>query len=1092
MAAIDPDQLTVEEKRALLIERLRRSRQREFPASFPQQRMWFLEQLMPGNTANNLPRAVRITGPLDIDAWSKAVNRIVERHEALRTTFRDEDGSPVQVIHPWLEPELVVEDCPELAAPDAWDAIQERAQREFNRAFDIEKGPLLRLRFLRLNANDHILLVTIHHIAADLWSTTQFLTELAALYEEITGGRPAELPHLPIQYSDYSQWQRRRMEEGAAARDIDYWRQALEGAPAGIDLPTDRPRPPIQGIRGSTVLFELEPAIFDRLRAFCKEVGVTPFMATLAAFSVLLARLSRTDDVVVGVPTANRDRDEIKHLIGYFVNMLPMRVRIDPASSFRTLVQQVRSTALGAFAHQELSFEQIVDAVAPERDAARHPLFQVSFIYQNLEIPTFTAGGLSLEPLDIPSRTARFDLELQVFEGAGLTGWFEYSTDLFDQATIERFGRELTTLIRGLLDDPDKPVSAVSLLDAADVQAIEALGQGPRRDWDTTGLADELVRQSAAVHADQVAVIGHGRLTYRELIAEVDSLAARLQARGVGRGNLVGICLPRDERIVVAQLAVLTCGAAYVPIDPAFPKSRIRHMVEDSGLSLAIAAEETREPLGTVPIETLDLPQAGSATGGGRPRPVEGRSGEDVAYVIYTSGSTGVPKGVVVPHRALDNFLRSMAERPGMTAGEVLVAVTTFSFDISMLELLLPLTVGGTVVLAARDVVVDAVRLAALLDDSGADVMQATPTTWRMLLDQGWRPAGRFRALVGGEALPPTLAEELTAVVDETWNMYGPTETTIWSSVDRVGDGPVRLGEPIANTDLLVVEPSGLPAPIGVAGELWIGGTGVSLGYWQRPELTAERFVTRTDGKGLWYRTGDLVRRDGNGRLEFLGRLDHQVKLRGYRIELGEVESALLAHEAIAEAVAIVREDTPGDQRLVGYVRLADGAGPLDRAALARHLADRLPDYMIPPVIVEQESLPLTANGKVDRSALPRPGMVEREYVAPRSATEKVIAAIWEEVLGVDQVGVQDDFFALGGHSLLSTRVLVRVRTAFGVNVPLQRIFRDPTVEGLAAAVAELADSPETVERTAELILEMSTLADDEVAAELRSSEDSR
>ncbi|MGC5053609.1 non-ribosomal peptide synthetase [Micromonospora sp. DT48] len=1091
MAAIDPDQLTVEEKRALLIEGLRRRRQREFPASFPQQRMWFLDQLMPGNTSNNLPRAIRITGPLDIEAWSKAVNRIVERHEALRTTFRDEDGSPVQVVHPWLEPELVVEDHPELAAPDAWDAIQERAQREFNRAFDIETGPLLRLRFLRLTADDHILLVTIHHIAADLWSTTQFLTELAALYGEITGGPRAELPELPIQYSDYSQWQHRRMQEGAAAPDLDYWRQTLEGVPGGIDLPADRPRPPVQGIRGSTVLFELEPAMFDRLRAFCKDAGVTPFMATLAAFSVLLARVSRTDDVVVGVPTANRDRDEIKHLIGYFVNMLPMRVRIDPDADFRNLVQQVRSTALGAFAHQELSFEQIVDAVQPERDAARSPLFQVSFIYQNIDIPTFSAGGLSLEPLDIPSRTARFDLELQVFESAGLTGWFEYSTDLFDPPTIERLGRELTTLIAGLLDEPDKPVSAVNLLDPADLRQIEALGRGPRKDWGGSGLADDLVRQSAALRPDDVAVIGRGKLTYRELISEVDALAVRLQARGVGRGSLVGICLPRDERIIISLLAVLSCGAAYVPIDPAFPEARIRHTVEDSGLSLAIAVEETSGPLGGVAIELLDLPGSAPATDGGSvPRPVDGRNGGDTAYVIYTSGSTGVPKGVVVPHRALDNFLRSMAERPGMSAGEVLVAVTTFSFDISMLELLLPLSIGGTVVLAERDVVVDAVRLAALIDESGADLMQATPTTWRMLLDQGWRPAGSFRALVGGEALPPALATDLTAVVDETWNMYGPTETTIWSSVDRVGDGPVRLGEPIANTDLLVVEPSGLPAPIGVPGELWIGGSGVSLGYWQRPELTADRFVSRADGEGLWYRTGDLVRRDSNGELEFLGRLDHQVKLRGYRVELGEVEAALLADDTIVEAVAIVREDTPGDQRLVGYVRLADGAGPLDRAALQRRLADRLPEYMVPPVIVEQESFPLTANGKINRSALPRPGMVEREYVAPRSATEKVVAAIWEEVLGVDRIGVRDDFFALGGHSLLSTRVLVRVRTAFGVNVPLQRIFRDPTVAGLAVAVGELADSPETVERMAELILEMSDLGDDEVAAELRGEGD--
>ena len=1105
MAALDLSRLSPEEKRALLADRLRLRRTRAFPASFQQQRMWFLEQLNPGNAPYHLPRAVRVVGKLDLALWQQSINAIVRRHEGLRTTFRAVDGVPEQVVADVLELGVTVVDCPELRGEGGAERIQALAMEEFSQPFDLATGPLLRLKFLRLAADEHILLVTIHHIAADLWSTSIFLGELVALYGAAVAGEVPQLAELPVQYADYAGWQRTRHSDGEFTADLEYWKDALAHAPAALELPTDRPRPAVQTTRGGSVPFVLSEQVMDDVRALSQHQGVTPFMTILAAFTVLLHRYSRAEDIVVGVPSANRERPEIAGVIGYFVNMLPIRADLSGQPSFRELLGRVRGSALGAFGHQDLPFEGLVEALQPRRDASRSPLFQVSFIFQNIAIPTFDVGGVRLEPMDLPSETARFDLELQVFDGPSLEGAFEYNRDLFDAETIQQMAEHLAVLVRNLVDEPDGVIGLVPMLAPEEMQVLKDRGNMPRCDWPLPLLTHRRIAEQAVRTPERPALTcGAETLTYAELDRRANQLANRLQALGVGRESLVGICVDRSADMVVALLAVLKAGGAYVPLDPGFPPERIGFMLEDSRLSVLLTQRSIAPQLdgGAAVVVCLDEVRE-SLESESSDAPRESLEPGDLAYVIYTSGSTGRPKGVQISHGALGNFLRAMQVSPGIGPDDTLVAVTTLSFDISMLELLLPLVDGAKLVVAPREVATDARRLAQLLDSSGATVMQATPSTWRMLLDDGWAGRRGFRALVGGEALPRTLALDLLATGISVWNMYGPTETTIWSAASPVDDGPVHLGVPIANTELYILDPARQLVPVGVPGELHIGGNGLARGYLGRPELTAERFVLdpfSSDPDDRLYRTGDLVRRRHDGRMEFLGRLDHQVKLRGYRIELGEIESGLLRHPEVKEAVVTVREDSPGDQRLVAYLTrhapdddTLAGATPVRGAGAAElraTLAQRLPDYMVPTAYMFLDAMPQTPNGKIDRASLPAPDASRgdaAEYVAPRTPVETVVAAVWAEVLDIDRVGAHDDFFALGGHSLLSTRVLVRIREAFQVDVPLHRIFKDPTVAGLTEALLEVSGNPAAVERTAELLLELSDLGDDQVEQALTS-----
>ncbi|WP_433527967.1 amino acid adenylation domain-containing protein [Micromonospora sp. CA-263727] len=921
MSTPDLDRLSTDDKRRLLAERLR-ARVREFPLSFPQQRLWFLEQLVPGGAAYNVPIAVRLAGPLDLAVWRRCCDEIVRRHDALRTTFAEVEGEPVQRVAATGEADLAVVDC------DGND-VRRLLQEEVQRPFDLGTGPLLRVRFFRVAPQEHVLLLTMHHIVADLWSVAVAVQELITLYPALRDGRPSPLPALPIQYADFAAWQRRQLEGPGLAEDLAYWTAALDGAPPVLDLPTDRPRPPVQSSRGGSTEFRLPGPLTERLRALSRQEGATPFMTVLAAFAVLLRRYSGQDDLVIGAPIANRTRPEIERLVGFFVNTLTLRMDLTGDPTFRELLSRVRAACLGAYAHQDLPFERLVEELHPRRDLSRSPLFQVSFVFQNIEVPELDLGGLRVTPYTVASATARFDLELQVFDRPdGLGGWFEYNADLFDAATVAQMSRALHRLVEQIIDAPDRPVAKLHLLDEDERRRLAHEPNDTRRVWDDLPWAHlDVATRARADPAAEALRCGDRTLTYADLDRRANQLAHHLHRLGTGHGDLVGICTERTPEMVVAMLGTLKAGGAYVPLDPAYPVERLAFMMADSGLKMLLTEGDLADRLPEPPAVVVCLDRDAEALAAESTTPPQvGVAGDDLAYVIYTSGSTGQPKGVQIPHRALANFLRSMRELPGITPADTLLAVTTLSFDISMLELLLPLTTGARVHLASREVAADGVRLGAALAASGATLMQATPSTWRLLLDAGWTPPAGFRMLCGGEALPEDLAQRLVGSGGELWNMYGPTETTIWSAVSRV-TGEIRLGEPIANTELHVLDAYGALVPPGVPGELHIGGAGLARGYLGRTELTAERFVPHPFPIGLGhrlYRTGDLVRRRADGGLEFLGRMDHQVKLRGFRIELGEIEALLAQQPAVRQAVVLVREDTPGDQRLVAYV-VTDG-----------------------------------------------------------------------------------------------------------------------------------------------------------------------
>ena len=937
MSALDMSALSADEKRRLLTERLRRGRAprlREVPLSFSQQRLWFLEQLVPGSAAYNVPSAVRIQGSLDLDVWRRCCDEIVRRHEALRTTFAEVDGRPVQRVAPTGQVDFAVVDCSHLDGDAREREVQRLAREEVQRPFDLVQGLLLRVRFFRLAPDEHVLLLTMHHIVADLWSMAVAVRELVALYPAFLVGARSPLPELPIQYADYAAWQRGRLEGPRLAEDLDYWRKALAGAPPVLDLPTDRPRPPVQTSRGGSTSFELPADLMARLRTLSRGSGTTPFMTMLAAFAVLLQRYSNQDDLVIGAPIANRTRPETEPLIGFFVNTLALRVDLSGDPTFSELLERVRAACLGGYAHQELPFERLVEELHPERDLSRSPFFQVSFVFQNIPMPDLDLTGLQVSPMTLDSATARFDLELQVFDRPeGLSGWFEYNADLFDGVTVERLSRSLRLLTEQIAETPDSRLSQLILLDEQEQRPLAEEPNRTHRHWPDLAWAHRSFERRARATPAAVALVAADQtLTYAELDRRANQLAHHLHRLGVKPRDLVGICTERTPEMMVALLGTLKAGAAYVPLDPNYPAERLAFMLADSGLRILLTQSslvaglplETEAPAPTLRVVCLDeVAEALAAERATAPEVTI--SGEDLAYVIYTSGSTGKPKGVQIPHRALANFLRSMAERPGIAPDDALAAVTTLCFDISMLELLLPVTTGARVVLLTREVAADGVLLRAALSDFGATLMQATPSTWRLLLDAGWSPAPGFRMLCGGEALPADLARQLARTGEQLWNMYGPTETTIWSAVARIGEGPVVLGEPIANTELHVLDAGQAIVPPGVPGELYIGGAGMARGYLGRPDLTAERFVPHPFPLGLGerlYRTGDLVRRRGDGSLEFLGRIDHQVKLRGFRIELGEIEAVLAQQPVVRQSVVMVREDAPGDQRLVAYVVL--------------------------------------------------------------------------------------------------------------------------------------------------------------------------
>lgn len=1056
------------------------------PLSFAQQRLWFLDQLEGASATYNMPVTVRLEGPLNLRALEQVFKEIVRRHESLRSNFLAENGQSRLVIHDSIDVQTRLIDISDGAPEQQEERMMALAVQEAQTPFDLARDQLLRTTLIKLNEQHHILLLTIHHIVSDGWSIGNVLLhEITTLYVDYSEGRDSTLEPLPLQYGDFALWQREWLSGARLEAQVEYWKTQLRGVPTLLELPTDHPRPAIQSFVGQTYNFSLNKNLLAALKTLSQASGTTLFMTLLAGFSALLARYSRQEDVVVGSPVANRTRKELEPLVGFFVNALVFRSTFTENMTGIELLKQIRQTCLDAYKHQDVPFERLVEAIKPERNASFSPLFQVMFILQtqNQERTGLKAGELTMTSLPMDAGTSMFDLTLKLEEQGGeIQGEFEYSTALFETATIKRFIEHYLQLLEGLVKHPEERLSSLPLMLAPERKTVLL-------DWNSTTCAVDaeqsicsLFEQRVQQHPNKIALRFDGQaLTYAELNQQATQLAAYLRTQGATTETLVGLCLNRSSELVIGALAILKTGAAYVPLDPAYPLDRLSGMIESSGLQLILCERATIEALPKNIGQHVLIDQDKVTIAACEHRFTRQTLADSLAYVIYTSGSTGKPKGVQISHRALLNFLLTMQQKPGFSESETLLAVTTISFDIAGLELYLPLISGGTIALASRETTADGFALLKAIQSTGATVMQATPATWRMLMLTGTKQPELKRIFCGGEALDGELASQLLQTGAEVWNLYGPTETTIWSTASQViatqsddsrKKSGAPIGTPIGNTQTYILDDSLEPCALGVPGELYIGGMGVSRGYLGQPGMTAERFIpdpfSLSAGARL-YRTGDLVRYQNDGQISYIGRVDFQVKVRGFRIELGEIEATLNGHPEVQNAVAVVRMDRPEQPQIVAYVQTAADPAQNDQQAsliarLRTLLQSQLPAYMMPTTIMCLSSMPMTPNGKIDRKALPSPDFTQQqeEYVAPNTDIERECCAIWSLLLGIPQIGIRDNFFTLGGHSILAVQLISKLRDALHVELAIHTLFDCPTIEQLAQKIATLTGSATT------------------------------
>jgi amino acid adenylation domain-containing protein len=1065
------------------------------PLSFAQQRLWFLNQLEPSSPLYNIHAAVNLVGSLNVPVLEQSINEILKRHEALRTTFAVVDERPVQIVNENFTLKLPVVSLKEVDEDEREQQVSASVIEEAHYPFDLATGPLLRAKLLQLSGDEHVLLLTIHHIVSDGWSMGIFVRELAVLYEAYLVGRPSPLPELPIQYADFAVWQREWLRGERLEEQLQYWKQQLAGSPPLLGLPTERARPPVQTFKGAHETLLLSESLSRSLKELSRGEGATLFMTLLAGFSCLLSRYSRQEDILIGTPIANRTRAETEPLIGFFINTLVLRTDLSGDPTFRALLRRVREVCLGAYAHQDLPFEKLVEELQPERSLSHSPLFQVMLDLQNAPMQALELQGLRLTPLEFDSQTAKFDLTLTMGEAeTALSGLLEYNTDLFDAATIKRMIKNFQTLLYSIAANADERISRLPLLAEAEKRQLLVEWNDTGEDYATTRCVHEMFEQQAEATPDAVALcFGQQALSYGELNERANRLAHHLRRLGVGSEVPVGICVERSLEMVVGLIGILKAGGAYVPLDSIHPKERLALMLDDAQVKVLLTQESLLERLPEQMAQTICLDRdwamiaeesAANPLGRALPR--------NIAYAIYTSGSTGRPKGVVVSHR---NLTHSTLARISYYAEPVsaFLLLSSFAFDSSVVGLFWTLSQGGMLVIPGEGAHQDPVHLAKLIAHRSISHLLSFPALHALLLEQA--AAGQLSSLrtviVAGETCPTDLVERHREQLPQTllFNEYGPTEATVWSSVydcrsyTRVRSVPI--GRPIANTRIYVLDSHLQPVPTGVVGELYIGGDGLARGYFNHPALTAERFIPdpfgHTPGARL-YKTGDLARYLEDGNIEFTGRNDFQVKIRGYRIELGEIETALAQHPAIREAIVAAREVAPGNKRLVAYIVADEGQSPTARQ-LREFLKEKLPEYMLPASFVTLDAFPLTATGKIDRNALPvseAGGEAKESYVAPCTAVEEVLARIFAAVLFLERVGIHDNFFEAGGHSLLATQVVSRVREAFEVELPLRKIFEKPSVAGLAEALLEDEGERKRIERTAELLLKLSQLSDDE------------
>ncbi|WP_079254625.1 amino acid adenylation domain-containing protein [Streptomyces sparsogenes] len=1064
-------------------------RRGRLPLSSAQRRMWFLGRLEGPSGTYNLPWTLRLTGTLDRPALRAALGDVVARHEALRTVFPESADGPYQRIRRRARITLPVR---HIGGDELEDAVTEFASR----GFDLSRDIPIRAALFALGKREHVLVTVIHHIAGDGWSNAPLARDLSRAYAaRLRGEEPAWSP-LPVQYADYALWQRELLgdesdPESLAARQLEFWKRTLDGLPDELELPTDFPRPALPSYRGGTVEFTVPAATHARAAALARECGASLFMVVQAALATMLSKLGAGEDIPIGTPVAGRTDDALDDLVGFFVNTLVLRGDLSGDPTFRELVGRVRGAALAAFAHQDLPFERLVDALSPARSMARHALFQTMLAFQNNAAATLELPGLTGTVGTARTGRARFDLAFDLAEArtgsgepGGIAGRLEYSADLFTEESARVLAARLAHLLDRLTAAPDTRLGETDALLPGERERLLVEWNGAPAHPAHPQLYARFEARAAAA-PDRTALLHEGRrIGYRELNERANRLARALLARGAGPDRLVAVALPRSPEMVVAALAVLKSGAAYLPLDPAYPADRIGHMVRDARPVLALTGREAARALpgpDVVPRLLLDDPEsaaevaalpAGNLRPHERPAPAPGHA----AYVIYTSGSTGRPKGVVVPHGAFANFLAATSLLLGLGADDRLVSVTTFGFDIANLELFVPLLSGATLVLAPPATVRDPRELAALLVESRATVMQATPTLWHALVASHPGALREVHALTGGEAISQDLATALRGAARKVTNLYGPTETTIWSTAAELdGTGTPPIGRPLAGNRAYVLDAALRPVPAGVTGELYLGGASPARGYHDRPGLTAGRFVADPHSPvpgARMYRTGDLVRRRPDGSLDYLGRADHQVKVRGFRIEPGEIEATLLSHPRVAQAAVVVRHDTPGapgEPRLAGYI-VPRGEPGIDLAELRAHLAAAVPDYMVPAFLTELERMPLTPNAKVDRKALPAPGLPRAATGrGPRTPLEQTLCQAFAEVLGLDRVGAEDSFFELGGDSIRSIRLVARARE-LGVGLSPADVFLHRTVAGLATAATAAGSAPDVADAFARVL----------------------
>ncbi|MGJ5629727.1 non-ribosomal peptide synthase/polyketide synthase [Nostoc sp. CALU 1950] len=1073
---------------------LRRAENVNLPLSYAQQRLWFLDQFEPNSASYNIPFGLRLVGTLNVAALEQSLIEIIYRHEALRTNFVTVDGQAAQIIQTQANWSVTVVDLQHLALTEQEIAAQQLVQQQAIEPFDLESEALIRATLLLLSNTEQWLVVCMHHVVSDGWSIGVFTLELQALYNAYSQGQLSPLLPLPIQYADFAIWQRQWLVGEVLKSQLSYWKEQLANASTFLPLPTDRPRPAVQTFNGAYLEFTLSGELTQRLVQLSQKQGVTLFMTLLAAYNTLLYRYTGQEDILVGSPIANRDRSEIEGLIGFFVNTLVMRTEISGDRSFNELLPRIREMALSAYAHQDLPFEMLVEALQPERDLSHTPLFQVMFVLNNAPTSEVELTGLSVSSLPIESAIAKFDLTLGMQNtNNGLVGWWEYNTDLFDSSTIERMTGHFVTLLENIVANPQERISQLPMLTASEQQQLLVEWNDTSVDYPQDKCIHQLFEEQVERTPDAVAVVFENQqLTYHELNCRANQLAHYLQSLGVEADVLVGICAERSLEMVVGLLGILKAGGAYLPLDPEYPQDRLSFMLEDAQVSVLLTQQQLVEklPEHQARIVCLDTDWE-IIRQSNQQNPITGVQTSNLAYVIYTSGSTGKPKGAINTHLGICNRLLWMQQAYQLTEIDCVLQKTPFSFDVSVWEFFWPLLTGARLVVAKPGGHKDSGYLVNLILEQQVTTLHFVPSMLQIFLEeQGLKDCSSLKQVIcSGEALPKELQERFFACLEcQLHNLYGPTEAaidvTFWECQPESNLKTVPIGRPISNTQIYILDQNLQPVPVGVPGELHIGGAGLARGYLNRPELTEQKFIPNpfsgSRGAGeersrgvrerrkkivqspvassRLYKTGDLARYLPDGNIEYLGRIDNQVKIRGFRIELGEIEAALSQHQDVQTSVVIVREDIPGDKRLVAYIVPQPQITPTV-GVLRSFLKEKLPEYMVPSAIAILESLPLTLNGKIDRRALPAPepsSELSDKYVAPRTPLEEILALIWQEVLKIELVGRHDNFFTLGGHSLLATQLVSRVRSSLKVELPLRSLFAAPTIAELAPLIQQL------------------------------------